>query len=240
MRALWITLAIVVADQVTKVWVKTHMYLGESIPVVGDLLKWTFTENPGMAFGLELGSKVFLTVFSVLATMLIGGYLWHVRTGPLGYRASLALVLGGALGNVIDRVAYGRIWGYGDWLYGKVVDFIHVDLGVLSIPEAVPLFGGKAFQLFPIGNIADLAIIAGVIGIVLTQGAFQEWVAKRHATELLAVPGAVPAVSTLKDPVVDNTPEVVPPAPLPEPAAEAPTFVEVVPPTGDAGSEPVR
>ena len=232
MRALWITLAIVVADQVTKVWVKTNMYLGESIPVVGDLLKWTFTENPGMAFGLELGSKVFLTVFSVLATFLIAGYLWHVRTGPFGYRAALALVLGGAFGNVIDRVSYGVVWDYAPWLYGKVVDFIHVDLGVVQIPDGLPGIGGRAFQLFPIGNIADLAIIAGVVLIVITQGAFQEWVAKRHAAELLTVPAAVPAVSTLKDPVVDNTPASVPPAPLPDGA----TFVEVEPPA-EAPSE---
>ena len=236
MRALWITFAILIADQVTKVWVKTHMYLGESIPVVGDLLKWTFTENPGMAFGLELGSKVFLTVFSVLATILIGAYLWHVRTGPLGYRVALALVLGGALGNVVDRVAYGRIWGYADWLYGKVVDFIHVDLGVVSIPDAVPLLGGKAFQLFPIGNIADLAIIAGVVLIVITQGAFQEWVAKRHAAELLVVPGAAagtPAPEVSVEPAREGAPLAASPAPL----ADTPTFVEVEPPENEAGDE---
>ena len=228
MRVLWIALVIVVSDQITKVWVKTNMYMGESIPVIGDLLKWTFTENPGMAFGLELGSKVFLTVFSVLATFLILAYLWHVRSGPVGYRTALALVLGGAFGNVIDRVFYGKVWGYDELLFGKVVDFIHVDLGVIAVPQAVPLIGGKAFHLFPIGNIADLAIIAGVVLIVITQGRFQEWVARRHSAEMLATPavaGAAPAGPVGVSPVGDD-PVVVDPVAAPE----APTFTEMPPP----------
>ena len=214
MRVLWIAFLIVVVDQATKVWVKTNMYLGESIPVIGDVFKWTFTENPGMAFGLELGSKVFLTVFSVLATFLILGYLWHVRKGPVGYRVALALVLGGAFGNVIDRVFYGVWWGYDALLYGKVVDFIHIDIGTLRVPEFVPGIGGSGFQMFPIGNIADQAIIAGVVLIVITQGAFQEWVARTHSAGLMAAPRADGAAPVVVDPVAapETFTDVQPPA----------------------------
>lgn len=172
MRVLWLTLMIVVVDQATKVWVKLSMLPHESIRVIGDFFKFTFTENPGMAFGLSLGSKLFLTVFSIVATFLIFGYLWHVRKGPNGYRVALALILGGAVGNIIDRVFYGVIWNYGDLLYGNVVDFIHFDVWKGVISESIPLIGGRYFAIFPIGNIADLAIIAGVAIIIIFQRRF--------------------------------------------------------------------
>lgn len=189
MRVLWAALAVVVADQLAKIWVRTSMGLYESIPIVGRLFRFTFTENPGMAFGLSLGSKLFLTVFSLVATGLIGLYLWHVRRAPTSYRLALALVLGGAFGNIIDRVFYGVVWGYAPLLYGNVVDFLHVDLSVLfadgNWPAWVPAIGGDRVTLFPIGNIADLAIIAGVVLIMFTQ--------KRAQTALSAA--AAPAAS---------------------------------------------
>ena len=174
MRVLWITIAIVLADQLTKVWVKASMVPGSSIRVVGDLFKFTFTENPGMAFGLTLGSKLFLTLFSLVATVLIGVYLWFVRKGPWGYRLALALVLGGAVGNIIDRVFYGAIYGYAPLLYGHVVDFIHLDVVRGFVPDAIPFFGGRYIAVFPIGNIADLAIIGGVAIILIFQRRFAE------------------------------------------------------------------
>ncbi|MDX1418747.1 MAG: signal peptidase II [Rubricoccaceae bacterium] len=216
MRVLWVTLLIVVVDQLTKVWVKVSMAPQTSIPVVGDLFRVTFTENPGMAFGLSLGSKLFLTLFSIVATALIALYLWHVRRGPAGYRLSLALILGGALGNIIDRVFYGAIWGEcypgeGSRLfYGCVVDFIHIDLWRGFVPEAVPFLGGRYFAVFPIGNIADLAIIGGVAAIIIFQRRF-------HRAMEGAAPGpAVPA------PAVDG-------APRPD-GAEAPVRGEEAPP----------
>ncbi len=172
MRVLWLTLAIIIADQITKVWVKLNMLPHESIQVIGDLFKFTFTENPGMAFGLSLGSKLFLTLFSIVATGLIGFYLWHVRKGPAGYRIALALILGGAIGNIIDRVFYGVVWGYNSLLYGDVVDFIHVDLWSGVVSESIPFFGGRFMAVFPIGNIADLAIIGGVATIIIFQKRF--------------------------------------------------------------------
>ena len=173
MRVLWVALAVVVADQRTEVWVRTAMLPYESIPIVGQLFRLTFTENPGMAFGLSLGSKLFLTLFSIVATGLIGAYLWHVRRAPAAYRLALALVLGGAFGNIIDRTFYGLLWGYAPLFYGNVVDFIHLDLSALFPggvwPGWLPYFGGRHVSLFPIGNIADLAIIGGVATILLTQ-----------------------------------------------------------------------
>lgn len=172
MRVLWLSLFIVTADQLTKVWVKLNMLPHESIRIVGDVFKFTFTENPGMAFGLSLGSKLFLTLFSIVATGLIGLYLWKVRSGPTGYRIALALILGGAIGNIIDRVLYGVIWGYNSLLYGDVVDFIYLDVWQGVVPENIPLLGGRFLAIFPIGNIADLAIIGGVATIIIFQRRF--------------------------------------------------------------------
>ncbi|OZC02837.1 signal peptidase II [Rubricoccus marinus] len=201
MRALWYTLAIVLVDQVTKVIVKSTMRLGESISVVGDVFKWTFTENPGMAFGMELWDgepigKLLLSIFSVVATVAIFFYLRHVRDAPAGYRVSLALILGGALGNVIDRVFYAEIWGYGHIFFGKVVDFVHLDVWSGYPPDWLPIWGGKYVALFPIGNIADLAIIAGVVGVLVTQKAFQEYVHDRNR------PATPEAVTVVDEPVV--------------------------------------
>ena len=190
MRVLWVTIFLVVADQITKLVVKTQMSLGESIPVVGRLFRFTFTENPGMAFGLTVGSKLFLTLFSVAATVLIFVYLRHVRWAPFGYRLALALVLGGALGNVIDRVFYGAAFGecYPSppgserLFYGCVVDFLHIDLWQGDV-------FGRSIALFPIGNIADVAIIVGVVLILVTQGRFHE---VAMAREQALAPAVVP------------------------------------------------
>ena len=198
MRVLWATFALVVVDQITKLVVKYNMVIGESIPVVGRLFRFTFTENPGMAFGLTVGSKLFLTLFSIAATILIFLYLRRVRWAPLGYRLALAFVLGGALGNVIDRVFYGVAFGEcrpsppgsSRLFYGCVVDFLHLDV------YQGPLFG-RMVALFPIGNIADVAIIVGVVLILVTQGRFHQAVQEREATEALPEPvvGDVGSVS---------------------------------------------
>ena len=198
MRVLWISLTIILVDQATKLLAKFELEpLGRSIHVIGDVLKFTYTENPGMAFGLELGSKLFLTLFSILATILIFVYLWHVRNAPLGYRVALAFVLGGAFGNVIDRVFFGMTFGEcppsppdsARLFYGCVIDFLHVDVGVLFMPDWVPFLGGSGYPLFPIGNVADVCIIIGVVLVLITQGAFQ-----RHIEGLASPdPAAVPA-----------------------------------------------
>ncbi len=209
MRVLWVSLVLVVVDQLTKAWVQAAMVPGESVPLVGTLLRLTYTTNPGMAFGMTLGSKLFLTLFSVAATALIGGYLWVVRRGPVGYRLALALILGGAAGNIIDRTFYGVIGGTAPLFYGEVVDFIHVDLWRGYLPEWIPLFGGTFLSLFPIWNVADMAIVVGVAAIILFQRRFHEGLT-RSAED-------VPPVA---EPPLAEPPRVGPPVAHPEPVSE--------------------
>lgn len=172
MRTLWIAAVVLFVDQVTKVMVLKTMYRSQSIPLLGDWLKLTFTENPGMAFGIVFGPPGMVTIFSILATFLIVLYLYKVRRGYPPYLASLALILGGATGNIIDRVFYGRLFGYDEFFKGKVVDFIHLDLWRGYIPDAVPFIGGDYMALFPIWNVADMSIVVGVVGILVFQKAF--------------------------------------------------------------------
>jgi signal peptidase II len=176
MRVIWITAIVVLIDQVTKIIVLNTMYLGQSIPLIGDWFRFTFTENPGMAFGITFGPRALVAILSIIATTLIIAYMVSMRAAPWRYRASLGLILGGALGNIIDRVFYGVILGYDTFFVGRVVDFIHFNLWRGHIPEAVPFIGGSYMALFPIWNVADMAIVAGVVGIL----AFQN-----HAAEAL-------------------------------------------------------
>ncbi len=174
MHVLWIAVVIVAIDQVTKWVVLQNMYVGQSIPLLGDWLKFTFTENPGMAFGITFGPRGFVTILSITATVLIFVYLYNVRKSFSWYRFSIAFILGGALGNIIDRVFYGYIFNNDPLFTGKVVDFIHVNLWRGYLPESWPFIGGKYAALFPIWNVADMAIVVGVVGILLFQNKFQE------------------------------------------------------------------
>lgn len=172
MRVLWLSAVVVLIDQATKYVVLQTMYLGQQIALVGDWLKFTYTENPGMAFGITFGPKAMVTVFSIIATILITMYLVKVRNGYFPYRASLGLILGGALGNIIDRVFYGVLYGDDTLFFGKVVDFIHVNVWSGFIPEVLPVIGGTYLSLFPIWNVADMAIVCGVVGILAFQKRF--------------------------------------------------------------------
>ena len=195
MHVLWIALVALIIDQITKLIVLDKMYIGQSIPVLGDWLKLTFTENPGMAFGITFGPRGLVSILSITATLLIFGYLFSVRKSYLPYRMSIAFILGGALGNIIDRVFYGALF-YNDSLFsGKVVDFIHVNVWRGYLPEWIPLIGGNYAALFPIWNVADMAIVTGVVGILFFQGTFQE--------ELMSSIAA--AEEEEKDPTVPET-----------------------------------
>jgi signal peptidase II len=200
MRVLWTTLAIILVDQITKLFIKGSawfgikgMHLGESKPIIGDWFKLTFTENPGMAFGMELAPKLLLTLFSLVATFLILWYLWRVRNAHWGYRLSLASILGGAFGNIIDRVFYAKLYGYGDWFYGQVVDFIHFDIWRGTIASWVPIWGGQWTALFPIWNVADMSIVVGVVSILLFQGRFHRFAEKQAADADAAALAAIGA-----------------------------------------------
>lgn len=173
MRVLYVTFVIVVVDQITKLLVKGFsipslslyhpgLQLGESIPVIGDFFRITFVENPGMAFGIDAGSKLFLTIFTLLATVGICYYLYRIREETLPVRLSLALILGGALGNLIDRVFYGVIFGEGPLLYGKVVDFFDFDFFDIALGD----FHLSRWFVF---NIADAAVSIGIVLMLLSQ-----------------------------------------------------------------------
>lgn len=184
MRKFWIALGIVVLDQAAKFVVLQTMYRGQSIPVLGDWFKLTYTENPGMAFGIQLGHPSVVTILAIGATLLILYYMLQVgRSAYAPYRISLAFVLGGAFGNIIDRVFYGKLLYDEPLFLGRVVDFIHFDVCHCLVPSWVPGIGSHYISLFPIWNVADMAIVAGVVGIVVFQKAFHDRLAASHATQ---------------------------------------------------------
>lgn len=167
MRIIWVSVVIVLFDQITKFLVKginipalnlywEGMPLGSSRPILGDFLRLTYIENPGMAFGIDIGGKLFFSIFTVLASVGIAIYLYKMRDEPLLFRFSLAMILGGACGNLIDRVFYGVFYGEDSLFYGKVVDFIDVDFFNVSIL-------GYHFSRWPVFNIADASVSLGVV-----------------------------------------------------------------------------
>jgi len=172
MRLLWITLGILVIDQATKVAVRLNMPLRSSIDLIGNWFKFTFTENPGMAFGIILGSPGIVTACSIVATSLIIVYIVRVRSGYAPYTMCLAAVLGGALGNIVDRLLHGWIFDYAPLLQGRVVDFIHFHIWAGLVPDGIPLIGGQYMAFFPIFNLADTAICLGITGVLIFQKKF--------------------------------------------------------------------
>lgn len=173
LKVLYLTLFIVIFDQVTKLFIKGFsipflglrvegLNLGEKHDILGSLLRITFVENPGMAFGIDFGvsSKIFLSIFSIAASIGIVYYLYKVREEGRMLKISLAMILGGAIGNLIDRVFYGILYEYAPLFYGKVVDFIDVDFFDIN-------FLGYSYDRWPIFNIADMSVSIGVILLIL-------------------------------------------------------------------------
>lgn len=181
-----IVLAIVAIDQIVKIYVKTHFYLGETYQVTS-WFKIHFIENNGMAFGWELGSKLLLTLFRVILTILLIVYMWGLRHRAeikTGYIACLALITAGAIGNILDCAFYGLIFnnpmppevavmfpqdgGYGTFLHGRVVDMLYFPLFSWYWPDWLPVVGGDRYEFFqPVFNIADAAISVGIIALLL-------------------------------------------------------------------------
>ena len=174
---------ILLADQVSKIWVKTSMVLGQEIPLIGNRVLIHFTENNGMAFGYELGGeygKIILSVFRIIAVIGIIWYMNHLinQKAPQGLVLSIALILAGAIGNIIDSTFYGLIFtesffttaelfpdegGYASLLHGKVVDMLYFPVVQGNWPDWVPFKGGDRFIFFrPVFNLADAAITTGV------------------------------------------------------------------------------
>lgn len=180
-----VALLVILIDQLSKWAVHRYMPMGMAgeIPLLGDWFKLHYTLNPGMAFGVELPppyGKILLTSFRLVAVTGIAYYiykLWKQRA-PQGFIVCVAMILGGALGNVIDSIFYGIIYNnapYGSptpWFHGQVIDMLYVDIYEGILPTSWPLVGGSHVSLWPIFNIADAAIFVGVALILLFQGRF--------------------------------------------------------------------
>ena len=190
-KSLTIILVVLLIDQISKIYIKTHFVLGESVEVFS-WFKILFIENEGAAWGTKLSDilpisesagKLFLTIFRLFAIAGIGYWLYDIirKESPRVLIFSVSLIFAGALGNIIDSVFYGVIFNdsyhqiatlfssepYSHLFYGKVVDMLYFPLIDTTWPEWIPRFGGKNFRFFePIFNVADTAISTGV-GILL-------------------------------------------------------------------------
>lgn len=166
---------IILVDQIIKIWVKTHMQMHEEIHLLGNRGMLNFVENNGMAFGMELGGelgKLALTLFRIVAVCGIGYALVHLIKHKYhrGLIMMVALILAGALGNIIDSTFYGIIYKYAGLFHGRVVDMFYFPLLTGHFPAWVPVWGGEEFIFFrPVFNLADAAISVGVIMILFNQ-----------------------------------------------------------------------
>ena len=183
--AVTIVFTVLLVDQLIKIWVKTHMTLHEQIEILS-WFKIVFIENNGMAYGMELGSKLLLSLFRVVAIGLLGYYIVAQvrRHARWGYIVCLSMVLAGAAGNIFDSMFYGLIFnassefytsyfvpfgtGYAPFLMGKVVDMFYFPLIVTTWPSWVPMVGGEPYVFFsPVFNFADSSISVGVVLLLL-------------------------------------------------------------------------
>ena len=182
-------IALLVIDQVVKIWIKTHMMIGDEFSVFGDWFKIHFIENNGMAFGMELGGgkwgKTVLSVFRLIAVVGIAWYLGRLikEKAPMGVILSFGLIFCGAVGNIIDSAFYGMIFsdsysqvatlfphggGYSSFLHGKVVDMLYFPLYEGFLPQWIPIWGGDFFVFFrPVFNLDDSYITIGVFILLL-------------------------------------------------------------------------
>jgi signal peptidase II len=195
MAVLLLSFLIVLCDQASKLLIRgihipalgiawDGIPYGTSVPVLGDFLRLTYIENSGMAFGIDVGGKLFFSLFSLIASVAIIAYLYRVRSAPIGFRLSLALILGGAVGNLIDRVFYGVIFGYGSLFGGRVVDFVDVDFFNIN------LFGYHLSR-FWVFNVADASVTIGVIMLLL----FHRVVVSDDHAEIPTPPAEPPVTS---------------------------------------------
>ena len=188
-RSIWIVLTTLVLDQALKIWVKTHMYLGQEYQIF-DWFYIHFTENNGMAFGMEFGGdwgKLGLSLFRIVFVVFMASFLLKLirKNADKVLIVSLSLVLAGAIGNIIDGTLYGILFsesyrqlatflpeagGYAPLFFGRVVDMFYFPIFKGYLPEVIPFFGGDYFVFFrPVFNIADSAISIGVAIMVIFQ-----------------------------------------------------------------------
>ena len=193
-KVTFLVILILLIDQIVKIWIKTHMTIGESIPVFGNWFQIYFIENNGMAFGMQFGGSFGKLLLSVFRLVLIGFIIHYINNlikkgASVGVLYGVALILIGAIGNVIDSMFYGLIFnestftttaslfpaggGYASFLHGKVVDMLYFPIIDTTLPTWVPFLGGEDFIFFrPIFNIADSCITIGVFYLILFQRKF--------------------------------------------------------------------
>jgi signal peptidase II len=181
-KSIFIIFLVLLIDQISKVYIKTHFSLGDGVRVF-DWFQILFVENKGMAWGVDIPGqygKLLLTLFRLVAIVGIGYWMWDsIRKGASRILiVAIALIFAGAFGNIIDSVLYGIIFndshnqvasflppegGYGTLFHGKVVDMLYFPLWKGYLPEWLPFWGGKYFTFFdPVFNIADMSISTGV------------------------------------------------------------------------------
>jgi signal peptidase II len=192
-KPLLIVFIVLLIDQLIKIYIKTHFFLGEEIHLAGDWAIIHFTENNGMAYGMEFGGefgKLFLSVFRIFAVGGIGYYMWTLTKNKEDklYIVCIALIFAGALGNIIDSAFYGVMFsdsnyevarflpeegGYAGFLHGKVVDMFYFPIIEGHFPAWVPIWGTEEFEFFrPVFNFADFSISVGVGMIIFYQKRF--------------------------------------------------------------------
>ena len=183
--AIAVVLLILIADQVIKIWVKTHFALAEDFRIT-NWFHIRFIENPGMAMGIEIIKKSFLTVFRIALSIAIVYYIYSLirNNFKLSYILLVSMIFAGAIGNIVDSVFYGVIFsestpvnvavlfppegGYGSWLHGKVVDMFYFPLFTFTWPSWMPWIGGTEFEFFRyIFNLADASISVGMVVLIL-------------------------------------------------------------------------
>lgn len=180
-----ISLLVIAVDQIVKMIVHFNMVKGVSgqIQIFGDWFKLHYLTNPGMAFGMEMpfeNSKMVLTLFRLCAMVAIGYYLFllYKKGSPKGLLICIAMILGGAIGNLVDSIFYGVLLDNAafdaptPWFYGQVIDMFYIDIWEGRVAEWVPIIGGDYMALWPVFNVADSAIFLGITFILIFQKSY--------------------------------------------------------------------